>query len=320
MHLTPTHARKLLFTLLLVLWAPMLKGSVANAAEAESVGHLDSQVAGVPTWKATESSVLYDLSGTQIANGNSYAFGHVRVWGENLGLERALTSDWKIYLRTQYLDNDYELIAKGKVYDEKTSGLGDTALGTNHTLVSAGSFKVIGDAGLMLPTGSIDYANQFVPGARYKYFLQLGSGTVDETLGLTALEIQPRYQIGFRLSSILREYENRDDYRLGNLYRADTWADLPVGYGFTPRLVAYYRERAAIEGADPTIPRASSEYYFHDQIDWSAFAALKYEHALVGLVSVLAEVGAPLAQGMQNYDNVVISTNYYGTLAISGQF
>jgi hypothetical protein len=293
------------------------------AAESPTVSLSTDKVLTTPaakSWKASATALYYDMHGTQEASGNTYSFGQVTVSQQNLVLEKTLSPDWKMSFRTSYLNNSYELAAGSKTYLERTSGLGDSYAGFAHPLVSEGSFRLLSDAGLMLPTGSIDQDNEFVAHSHYKYFLQLGSGTLDPSVGLTALSIQPAFQLGSRLSAVARMGYNHNDYRLGNMYRADAWADGPQKYGLTPRLVGYYRLRGAIDGEDDTLSRASTEYYHHDQIDWSASAALKYDLALWEATSLTAEMGLPLTQGMNNVDHVVISTRYYANLSLMGQF
>jgi hypothetical protein len=63
-----------------------------------------------------------------------------------------------------------------------------------------------------------------------------------------------------------------------------------------------------------------TEFYHHAQVNWDLSVALKYTLALGPAVSVAAEVGKPLAQDSYNYDNVVVSTDAYGALSLSGAF
>jgi hypothetical protein len=305
--------------------------STAIAAESgESTGKMDKMesvsrpsvgVSRSDAWKASSSTAFYDMVGTQAANKNAYAFGEVRVETETLGLEYAVSRDLKLLARTQYLNNDYELAAGGRIYDEKTHGFGDSYLGASHTLFDENGFRLSGDAGASLPTGSIDEMNRFTAlPSHYKYFLQLGSGTFDGVLGLNPVYRGAGFSTGARATATLRAGENKDNYRLGNLYFGTAWFDLPAGWGFTPRLVGAYRSRGAIHGGDPMISRAAAEYYYHEQVDWNVSAALKYEHAFAGSLALAAEAGRPLWQGMHNFDNVVISARIYGTLTVAGQF
>ena len=77
--------------------------------------------------------------------------------------------------------------------------------------------------------------------------------------------------------------ENRNGYKLGNLYKGEGWVDLPAGFGFTPRVVGYYKVKQAIKGVDPTLGRnIYTEFYHHDQQNWDISAALKFERKIFG--------------------------------------
>ena len=191
---------------------------------------------------------------------------------------------------------------------------------------------LVGDVGVSLPTGSTSES----PGGalsdrHYAYNMQLGSGTVDAQAGMTALSFQGPVQLGSHLAATLRNGKNSNGYRLGNMYRADVWADYNAGAGFTPRLVGYYKHKDAVQGEDlkyfPEKVSAAeqlngngpNEFYYHNQINWDLSAALKYTLPL-GSVSFAAEAGIPVFQGSQNYDEVVVNTDYYANLSVSGQF
>ena len=97
--------------------------------------------------------------------------------------------------------------------------------------------------------------------------------------------------------------------------------DIPTRFRLTPRLVGYYKVKQAIKGMDPTLGRnIYTEFYHHDQQNWDLSAAIKFEQKLFARTSLTAEAGRPLAQGAKNSDQVIVSTNYYGNLCVSGSF
>lgn len=271
-------------------------------------------------WKASTTSNYFALDGTQAANRNAYSFGHVQLYAQNLELSYAASPQWKFLARAKYLNNTWDVRAGGKSYAEQTTGLGDTLVGAVHPLIVSPNFKLIADGGVFLPTGSIDEANGYVANQHYKYFLQLGSGTIDETLGVTALAPIGSVQPGSRVSTILRNGHNANGYQVGNVARVDSWLDWPLAYGFKPRVVGYYRWTRPMNGFDPKVNRAAAEIYYHESTDWSVSPALKYEHAFGPTLALDMEFGVPVLQGMKNYDNVVVSTRYYGSLSLAGQF
>jgi MFS transporter, putative metabolite:H+ symporter len=271
-------------------------------------------------WKALVNSYYFNMDGTHPATNNLYSFGHVDVSLENFTAEYALNSQWKITGNFSDIQNSYELLAKGNTYIEQSSGIGDTLFEANYSQSNLNSsFSV--DAGVSFPTGNINVANPYVANAHYKYFMQLGSGTYDGVLGATEIYQGKMFSAGGRLSSIFRSSVfNSNGYHLGNQYRADLWADTPLPGGFKAKLYAYDRDRGAITGIDPTLSRAATLYYYSDQIDWMAAAAITYRHQFFQDLGLSAEIGVPLLVGMINVDNVVISTRYYANLGISGRF
>jgi hypothetical protein len=273
-------------------------------------------------WKASAVSNYKSGRGTKNAEFNAYSFGDVRIYTQTLGLDYTMRPDWALQMRAQYMNQEWSMDKSGVQTGQHSHGMGDTLIGATHTFLSNPEWQLMADAGAYLPTGSITVANEYSPSVHYGYRMQLGSGTFDPSLGVTSQFKQAYYVLGSRLTTIQRTGINNSGYRLGNVYRADAWADMPVRYGITPRLVGYYLNRNGIpSGQDKTITRAASgEFYYHDQIFWSMAAAVKYDQAIWKTIALNAEVGVPFIQGFQNKDGVEVSTYYYGNLSVSGQF
>lgn len=282
------------------------------------------QSARQPKFRSALVSSFMSLRGTRDADNNAYAYGDIRVYSQTLGLEYVAAPNTSVIARAQYLNLESQLERGGRTYGEHTHGMGDTLVGTTHILFAEPAFKIMGEAGVYLPTGATNAVNPHsaVPGTHYSYRLQLGSGTVDPALALATVYKQPAYSVGAKASAIIRTGENAEGYRLGNIYRGDVWADMPWRFGLTPRLTGFYRHKEQISGQDHTLAFARNglEIYYHDQIDWNASAALKFDRLLWNAVLATAEAGIPFYQGMRNNDHVVASTNYYGSLGLIGQF
>jgi hypothetical protein len=206
-------------------------------------------------------------------------------------------------------------------FRDKTVGFGDVLVDAIRPLYLGSSLMLFVDIGVSVPTGSISKKNASNPALNYAYNMQLGSGTFDAQAGLTALHLNSFFQTGAHFSTYQRTGRNEYGYRLGALYKADAWFDVPVGLGFTPRAVGYYKVKTAINGQDKTLGRTElTEYYHHDQRNWDVSLALKFEKALLPRLTVVAEAGRPIYQDSRNSDQVVVSTNYYGTVGVSGTF
>lgn len=282
---------------------------------------LSTQIS-VPKWKSSFNSYFYDFEGTRAQKNNAYEFGDTTLKMQMMSLQYQMDNGWALMGIASYFQNTVVTRLGGVDYKDASEGIADTILAASGPLMMSGSFMLLADAGVSLPTGSIDEQNPNAPGTRYPYNMQMGSGTTDGVLGLTPLYLTADYQLGSRLSTILRTGEKNDNgYRLGNQYKLDAWADFPLPKGFTPRVVGYYKYRDALKGQDSTFGRNFLvEYYHHSQINWDLSAALKYGLVISPKVALNAEAGVPLAQDSQNYDSVVISTQYYVNLGVTGQF
>jgi hypothetical protein len=308
------------FSLLLVF---AFAFSIARADEAADSVIKTSQPAAPAThdnWKTTYSSYFYNFQGTQAAHNDLYSFGDSTLAMQLLTVQYEINPKWSLVIIGSYLDQYVETNMLGMTFKDRTKGLGDTTMSAVTPLYTGSNFLLYTDVGASLPTGVTDFKNASNPTRNYAYNMQSGSGTFDAVLGLTPMYISSSYQLGSRLTAFVRNGQNSQGYRLGNLYRVDAWADMPLKYGFTPRLVGYYKHKDGIHGEDSTEPRDQwTEFYFHDQNNWDVSAAVKYGTNF-GPVNLLAEVGVPVAQGMSNYDNVVVSTEYYANLSVSGAF
>lgn len=285
------------------------------------------QITVAPKWTASFDSYFYDFQGERAHENGLYEFGDTTLKMQLMSLQYKVSDQWTVMMLATHFDNFVVTKMFGQSFEDDSRGLGDTVVSGVNTRFLSPSVLLISDMGLSLPTGSIDEKNpNRMDGANYPYNMQMGSGTYDIVLGVTPLYIQPKYQVGGRLSTILRTTGyNQNGYRLGNQYKADAWLDMPIkDTGLTPRLVGYYKHRNGIRGQDSTLASSADrpflEYYYHDQINWDVSAALQYKKAFSPTFSMKAEAGVPMAQDCINYDDVAIYTQYYATLGLSGTF
>jgi hypothetical protein len=308
-----------------ILGSLLITQATAQADESKtgtSVTQLDTSATlpAPPQWKATVSSSYFNLQGSKAANNDLYSFGDYTVAAQDMKLQYTIAPGWTVSVLAQYLTDSVVVNVGAASLPFKTTGLGDTWLQVAHPILIQGPFLISADAGVSLPTGSINEENPYGP-MHDAYFIQLGSGTFDGLFGLTSMYRNSFFNVGDRLFTQVRTGDNANGYHLGNLYKAEGWLDVPLKYGFTPRVVGYYRVRAGITGWDYTLPRQPlTEYYYHNQNDWNVAAALRYEHPLWNRLSILAEADLPFYQGMSNSDNVAVRVNYYGTVSLNGQF
>ncbi len=278
--------------------------------------------AEISKWKSSFNSYYYDFEGTRPQKNNLYEFGDTTLKMQMMTLQYQLDSGWMLTGLAQHYDIFVVTRLGGQDYKDSSKGMADFIISASKPVMMSGSFLLVTDIGLSLPVGSIDEKNPKNPGTRYPYNMQMGSGTYDFLLGVTPLYLTSTYQLGSRLSTIVRTGDRNDNgYRLGNQYRLDAWSDFPLKNGLVPRIVGYYKYKDAIEGQDSSFGRFSFvEFYHHSQINWDISAALKYAYSYSSDVSFSAEAGLPLAQDSQNYDSIVVSTQYYFNLGVTGQF
>jgi hypothetical protein len=313
----------------------LLSGGVAVAADKADSGaqstssahEVSTDLPSAPRWKAGATSYYYSFQGTTAAHDNIYNFGHASLAMQLFQLSFDVAPGWTVMAMETYMDNYVETnmpLATGQViqFKDRTLGWGDALIDAVHPLYMSSSFLLFGDMGVSVPTGSIVKKVGSNPKMNYAQNMQMGSGSYDLEAGTVGMYLNKYFQAGTHLSTFQRlGPHNSSGYKLGNLYKGEGWLDVPAAYGFTPRLTGYYKVKQAIHGVDPTRGRnIYTEYYFHDQQDWNVSAALKFEHALVGSAKVVAEAGKPLYQGMKNSDQVVVSTDYYGTVGVNGTF
>ena len=128
----------------------------------------------------------------------------------------------------------------------RSSGPGDTMLMAKYRLFADDPLIPTSQAslffGLSLPTGSIDERNTTHPvaarrGELLPYGMQLGSGTVDPTVGILYQGSRSPWWWGANAMYTARLYDNRRDWRLGDEARLDLYAM----YQFSPHWLAQFQ-------------------------------------------------------------------------------
>lgn len=314
----------------LILSALLSNSFQALAQEGELSTSVEKQASAEATkWKASAYTYYFDFEGTRPSDEAQYFFDDANLAMQVFTLQYQYSPAWTFQVMGTHLDNYVETNLAGTFVKDRTTGFGDTQVTAITPLHASSDLLVLGHVGVSLPTGGIDYKNPtgMMPDTNYAYNMQAGSGTFDTVTGLTTMTFQGPVQAGTHLSGLLRNGRNSNGYALGNQYRADAWLDYNTKLGLTPRLVGYYKHKDPVQGRDEKYERLRDnqaiaryyEFYHHNQVNWDVSAALKYSQN-VGPVSLAAEVGVPVAQDSFNYDNAAVSTEYYGTVNVSGAF
>jgi len=166
----------------------------------------------------------------------------------------------------------------------RSEGLGDVMLMLKRRLRADDPLMPTRQAslllGLSLPTGSIDERNADHPVASRRdellpYSMQLGSGTVDPTLGLLLQASRSPWWWGANLTWTARLYDNDRGWRLGDEARVDLYLMRQFRYDLVGELQLNARWQGRIRGemdevaagtsgratdGDPTSPYVSPAY------------------------------------------------------------
>ena len=114
-------------------------------------------------------------------------------------------------------------------FTTKTSGMGDTTLGT---LIEGGDTKAGAwhyGLALSLPTGGIEETDQVLtpmnmqPVKRLPYPMQLGSGSYDFKPSLTYNGDWGAWRVGAQANAVIRLNDNDENYRLGDKVELQGW-------------------------------------------------------------------------------------------------
>jgi len=174
-----------------------------------------------------------------------------------LGAMYGVSDDLTVMLMLPYLDVEMDHVtAMGAKFTTRSDGLGDVSLGGLYTLGQWGVHQLNLNAGLSIPTGSIDEKDDTPAGVNQHlpYPMQLGSGTYDLLPGVTYLGEAADLSWGAQALAVIRLGENDNDYTLGDRYRLTGW----LAQAWTPDWNASLRFDAQwwddIDGRDSKLP------------------------------------------------------------------
>lgn len=145
-----------------------------------------------------------------------------------LGAMYAVSNKTTLMAMFNYMSSEMEhLTAAGGSFTTEAAGFGDVKISALHKFFNKNRQQLHGDLGISLPTGSIDVAD-VTPASSPKetilpYPMQIGSGTVDGTIGLTYLGQANTVSWGSQLKGVIRFSENSNHYKLGNRYALNSW-------------------------------------------------------------------------------------------------
>lgn len=169
------------------------------------------------------------------------------------GAMYGVSDDLTLMLMLPWLEIEMEHVtAMGSRFTTTADGVGDVTLSGLYRLGQWGSHQLHLNAGLGLPTGSIDNRDDTPMGTNQQlpYPMQTGSGTYSILPGITWLGAAAPLSWGAQALATIRLGENDNDYTRGDRYRLMAWVSRQdtAGWGASLRLDAQWWDD--IEGRD----------------------------------------------------------------------
>ncbi|MDC0662512.1 hypothetical protein [Marinobacter sp. SS21] len=209
-----------------------------------------------------------------------------------VGLMYAPTDRVTLMAMAHYLDKDMEHVtfaggmgsSRLGHFTTRSSGWGDTQLSALIGLYDGGAHRWHLNAGISLPTGSIDEEDNVLtpmgmrPTLRLPYAMQLGSGTYDLEPGITYNGGAGKLTWGGQYRATIRLGENNEDYTLGDKHQLTGWGAYRVLPWMSGSLRLTGRTEGKIDGRDSGImapvQTADPDNYGGDFVDLSLGANL----------------------------------------------
>ncbi|PCJ84788.1 MAG: alpha-amylase [Thiotrichaceae bacterium] len=258
-----------------------------------------------------------------------------------LGLMYGVSDDVTAMIMLNYIEKEMRMQTyRGMMgtdvvgrFTGETSGLGDTQVAALIRLGSEGVHNFHLNAGVSLPTGSITESGSVLPPFagmmgtapdetvgvdRLPYSMQLGSGTVDLMPGFTYTARENDTTWGGQFMATLRLYDNKEDYRLGNVYEGTAWVAQQWQSWVSTSARVSVKSEGGIKGRDTVItggnPLSDPANYGRDEVNLLLGVNFLGNDGWVENQRLALEVGTPV---YEKVDGVQMSKDW--TVALSWQ-
>ncbi|MEZ5367536.1 MAG: hypothetical protein R2748_35620 [Bryobacterales bacterium] len=193
-------------------------------------------------------------------------------------------------------------------FTTKSEGFGDTTLTALIGLLSVPGHAVHFNAGISLPTGTLDESGTILtpmgttPTVRLPYAMQLGSGTFDLKPGVTYRGHADAFSWGAQAGATIRLGENDEDYTLGDRYEGTVWAAYDWSHSLSTSLRVSGWTQGDIDGRDPLIvgpvQTADPGNYGGEVIEAHAGVNYRFNEGWLKGNRLAFEVSAPLYRNL----------------------
>ena len=245
-------------------------------------------------------------------------------------------SDWlTLMLMGSYLQKEMDhLTFKGGMgtevlggFETSTSGIGDIKLSGLIRLYDDDIHHFHANAGISLPTGSIDEKDDVLTPMnqtrrlRLPYPMQLGSGTLDLLPGLTYTGKAGVLGWGGQYSATLRLGKNEEGYSLGDQHRLTAWLSysLMPSMSVSARLAGQTTGRINDQDSEIVAPvqTANPDNHGGDRVDFLLGVNLVSQSGFLRGHRFAAEFGVPVHQDLNGPQ---METDYLFTLGYQKSF
>ena len=171
------------------------------------------------------------------------------------GVMYGISDKLNLMLMLPYVRNEMDHVTMMNMrFTTESEGFGDTKLTGQYQAYSNKATQLILNAGVSLPTGSIDERDDTpaMANAKLPYSMQLGSGTYDLLLGATYTATSDSWFWGLQGNATIRTGSNDNQYTLGDRMQFIAWAGKSINDHHLS-LSLRYDDWDNIDGADPQL-------------------------------------------------------------------
>ena len=267
-----------------------------------------------------------NISNTEIHNNYMVAPNEMEMKMQMLGFMYAPSDNITLMLMQNFIKKNMSSTAKMMMggmdmmedFSTKSSGLGDMKLSALINLFNNHKTSLHINSSINIPVGEITAKDDtpMMNDAKLPYVMQLGSGTLDITLGTTYKENYANTSWGTQFLSIIRTGKNTENYRLGNIYQLNIWGayNFKEYISFSGRILGVFQNK--ITGLDEDlnpmmVPAANINNYGGEKI--KAFVGMNIafpKESIFKNIRFGVEAGAPIYEyynGIQMNENLTLN-------------
>jgi len=267
-----------------------------------------------------------NISNAEIHNNYMVAPNEMEMKMQMLGFMYAPSNNITLMLMQNFIKKNMSSTAKMMMggmdmmedFSTKSSGLGDMKLSAMINLFNNQKTSLHINSSINIPIGEITVRDNtpMMNDAKLPYAMQLGSGTLDVTLGSTYKENYANTSWGTQFLSIIRTGKNTENYRLGNVYQLNIWGayNFKEYLSFSGRILGVSNNK--ITGLDEDlnpmmVPASNINNYGGKKI--KAFVGMNFvfqKESIFKNIRFGVEAGAPIYEyynGIQMNENLTLN-------------